>query len=82
MIKSIKIPKVLESCCDVLNANYTKGEKCPILGRDTEISSMWNNYSKKTKIIVISSTTSSSLIHFSLDNSYKYSQHPTISPFK
>ena len=47
--KSIKIPKVLESCCDVLNANYTKGEKCPILGRDTEISSMWNIFSKKTK---------------------------------
>ena len=21
---------------------YTKGEKCPILGRDIEISSMWN----------------------------------------
>lgn len=47
--KSIKIPKVLESCCDVLNANYTKGEKCPILGRDTEIASMWNIFSKKTK---------------------------------
>lgn len=51
--KSIKIPKTLESCCDVLNANYTKGEKCPILGRNTEISSMWNIFSKKTKRNVI-----------------------------
>ena len=47
--KSIKIPKALESCCDVLNVKYIKGEKCPILGRDTEISSMWNIFSKKTK---------------------------------
>lgn len=50
---SIKIPAILESCCEVLNNNYSKGAICPILGRDKEIQKVWNVFSKKTKRNVV-----------------------------
>lgn len=43
------IPESLKSCCEILNDQYSKGEKCQILGRDKEISQVWNIFSKKTK---------------------------------
>lgn len=46
---SIVIPPILESCCEILNNNYTKGEKCEILCRDKEIFTVWNIFSKKNK---------------------------------
>lgn len=47
--KRLKIPAMLENCCEIMNDNYTKGDKCTILGRDKEIQSVWNIFSKKTK---------------------------------
>lgn len=43
------IPESLKSCCEILNDQYSKGEKCQILGRDKEIKQVWNIFSKKTK---------------------------------
>lgn len=48
-IQRLKIPAMLENCCEIMNDNYTKGDKCTILGRDKEIQSVWNIFSKKTK---------------------------------
>lgn len=45
----VVIPASLENCLEVLNAKYTKGEVCPILGRDKEIFKAFNVFSKKTK---------------------------------
>lgn len=47
------IPESLKSCCEILNDQYSKGEKCQILGRDKEISQVWNIFSKKTKRNVV-----------------------------
>lgn len=47
--KRIKIPASLLTCCEVLNNKFKKGEVCTILGRDKEIASVWNIFSKKTK---------------------------------
>lgn len=46
---TISIPETLKSCCEILNEQYFKGEECQILGRDKEISQVWNIFSKKTK---------------------------------
>lgn len=46
---SIIIPPILESCCEILNSNYAKGEECEILCRDKEIFTVWNIFSKKNK---------------------------------
>lgn len=43
------IPTALESCVEVLNDKYTKGEEITILGRDKEIYKAFNIFSKKTK---------------------------------
>lgn len=45
----VVIPASLTTCLEVLNAKYTKGEVCPILGRDKEIFKAFNVFSKKTK---------------------------------
>lgn len=47
--QSVVIPVSLTTCLEVLNAKYTKGEDCPILGRDKEIFKAFNVFSKKTK---------------------------------
>lgn len=49
----IKIPASLETCCEVMNNNYSKGDVCPILGREKEIQKVWNIFSKKTKRNVV-----------------------------
>ena len=46
---TISIPKALRNCCTVLNEKYTEKDKCDILGRDEEVSLLWNIFSKKTK---------------------------------
>jgi len=43
------IPAALETCVEVLNQKYVKGEECTILGRDKEIFKAFNIFSKKTK---------------------------------
>ena len=48
-IIQIKVPASLETCIEVLNDKYTKGEECVILGRDKEIFKAFNIFSKKTK---------------------------------
>lgn len=45
----IKLPAAIETCCEVLNSKYEKGQRCDILGRDKEIFKAWNIFSKKTK---------------------------------
>lgn len=45
----VVIPASLTTCLEVLNDKYTKGEVCPILGRDKEIFKAFNVFSKKTK---------------------------------
>ena len=45
----IVIPPALESCLEILNYKYTKGEEITILGRDKEIYKVFNIFSKKTK---------------------------------
>lgn len=45
----VVIPASLTTCLEVLNDKYTKGEICPILGRDKEIFKAFNVFSKKTK---------------------------------
>ncbi len=48
-ILPIVVPPSLESCIEVLNNKYEKGEECTILGRDKEIFKAFNIFSKKTK---------------------------------
>lgn len=45
----VVIPKALETCVEVLNDKYVKGEEITILGRDKEIYKAFNIFSKKTK---------------------------------
>ena len=45
----VVIPKELETCLEVLNDKYVKGEEIVILGRDKEIYKAFNIFSKKTK---------------------------------
>ena len=47
--RPVVIPAVLETCVEVLNAKYKKGEEIVILGRDKEIYKAFNIFSKKTK---------------------------------
>lgn len=47
--RPVIIPAALESCVEVLNAKYEKGEEITILGRDKEIYKAFNVFSKKTK---------------------------------
>lgn len=45
----ITIPPALESCVEILNTKYTKGEEITILGRDREVYKLFTVSSKKTK---------------------------------
>ena len=45
----VVIPASLETCVEVLNAKYKKGDEITILGRDKEIYKAFNIFSKKTK---------------------------------
>lgn len=45
----VVIPASLETCVEVLNAKYEKGDEITILGRDKEIYKAFNIFSKKTK---------------------------------
>ena len=45
----IVIPSALESCVEIFNAKYTKGQEVTILGRDKEIYKAFSVFSKKTK---------------------------------
>ena len=47
--KLVVIPAALETCVEVLNKKYKKGEEITILGRDKEIYKAFNIFSKKTK---------------------------------
>ena len=47
--KPVVIPPALESCIEVLNDKYTKGEESTILCRDKEKFKAFNVFSKKTK---------------------------------
>ena len=47
--KKILIPTALESCCEIFNERFEKGEPSDILGRDKEKKQLWNIFSKKTK---------------------------------
>lgn len=47
--KPVVIPASLETCVEVLNNKYKKGEEITILGRDKEIYKAFNVFSKKTK---------------------------------
>lgn len=49
VITNMQIPATLESCVEVLNSKYKKGEEIVILGRDKEIYKAFNVFSKKTK---------------------------------
>ena len=46
---AIIIPKTLESCVEVLNEKYTKGDAVTILGREKEMYKAFSVFSKKTK---------------------------------
>lgn len=45
----LSIPKSLESCIEILNAKYSKGQEITILGRDKEMQKVFSIFSKKTK---------------------------------
>ena len=45
----VVVPASLETCIEVLNNKYEKGQECHILGRDKEIFKLFNVFSKKTK---------------------------------
>jgi len=45
----IVIPEALQTCVEILNNKYVKGEEITILGRDKEIYKAFNIFSKKTK---------------------------------
>ena len=47
--RPVIIPAALETCVEVLNAKYKKGDEIVILGRDKEIYKAFNIFSKKTK---------------------------------
>ncbi len=47
--REIILPPILETCVEVLNKKYEKGEEITILGRDKEIFKVFNVSSKKTK---------------------------------
>ena len=47
--REIVLPPILETCVEVLNKKYEKGEEITILGRDKEIFKVFNVSSKKTK---------------------------------
>lgn len=47
--KPVIIPTALESCVEILNDKYIKGEKSTILGREKEKYKLFNVFSKKTK---------------------------------
>lgn len=47
--KKILIPTALESCCEIFNERFEKGEISDILGRDKDKEQLWNIFSKKTK---------------------------------
>lgn len=47
--KGIALPSQIESCCEVFNERFEKGQKSDILGRDKEKRQLWNIFSKKTK---------------------------------
>lgn len=47
--RPVIIPSALESCVEVLNTKYEKGDEITILGRDREIYKAFNVFSKKTK---------------------------------
>ncbi len=49
VIKPIVIPSALETCVEVLNTKYNKGDELTILGRDKEIYKAFTIFSKKTK---------------------------------
>ena len=46
---NIKIPTSLETCCEIINNRYNKGDESEILERDNEIYKVWSIFSKKTK---------------------------------
>lgn len=46
---NMAIPSALESCCEIFNNRFKKGEISDILGRDKEKKQLWNIFSKKTK---------------------------------
>ena len=48
-VHPIVIPPTLQSCLEILNTKYVKGEECVILGRDKEIYKAFTVFSKKTK---------------------------------
>jgi len=47
--RPVIIPASLETCVEILNNKYEKGEEITILGRDKEIYKAFNVFSKKTK---------------------------------
>lgn len=47
--REIVIPASLETCLEVLNNKYKKGDEITILGRDKEMYKAFNVFSKKTK---------------------------------